>query len=1580
MHFDKTGYLPVNQVNSDFNKDKNVTRPDTSFRSHESDKPKSEENAKINSEMAKAYLGITTVQKNASEGYEAIKLVENKALSKEEAKKALTDIGFTEDDLNNVDFDNKDLLKNLSILDMYFRFGALSPDEVAKLKENTPEAKELKSNLISSFSEPSDEGVTKYLNEENIETLKKYINIETDDDLLVMAQGFGNPKFDKTMSLIGILSQNGKNKLHVKDFENLRYLDDRQLAAITPKTVEFVSKINSKIPKDNRIVVGSYCDLGSPEDLTDETAEQYINEINRLAAHNIEDHSYFDKNGIKGKIAEMKEISDFLDKNPIDFAKNEKGMTSSTVIKQFMERPDTDNVTHLLSLLTPEAKQTIQTYNFPKPDSEIPVEKWAELFNLISQKDMYEDSYCYSEVLKFIKENDIKDLDGIIGLIKGYQGTYANKYGIYIEKYLNVKNGDFENAAKVLNEAKTALRDLPPKVFDDFVTYQWHSLIEDSNTDFKKILDNIQKLNASDLKISSTYDLYNFMAGKSNDIFEKFELLKRNGFDTSDYIALNYVYNDENLSAEQLKNKINKFDEKLIKHFGTDTDIEILRYAANIKEGGSVILGTIRDNNEQSLEQAFINVRNAVKPENKSFYDALWNNEDSKVSKSEIASIARFVNNDNTEFAKKLCSDKDLDYNYNEISYILSEMKEGCSQFIEKLCTDKESDISKNIIIENVNKINKDNMELAEQLFTDKKLDFPKDKIADILKYTDSENLKLAKILCTDEQINIPKDEIAKILKNTRPEFLDFAQKLCLDKDLNFPKDKIADILKNIRPSNLELAERLCTDNNLDFPKEYISKLLQSNCTELISKNLDNTQFINDIKEICNSDENPSDLFIIFYNFKGKNSIVELSKTEKREFMEVLLANKNKIGQTSLSSNQAEQIPLCPKNTDGYVEMMKKISNSLNISIDPVSKEQTEEFNKAISKVSNYLKDADLSNLEEINLTMPHKEFISKVENLIKDLPKEEQIKIQDFCGFKIKDGVLSGYPNISNKSLELSDITDAKSIEAYNKLQDLIKEYTDNNFITVKDNPELNSVLKELSESVPEIFNQIDGTTEPIKMLKSLQKVVQNPEFDKLSDSDKKILTISTLLNNTDKLSGSTKESAFDAYFIAKKFNMTDEEAKKVYSIIESSNCIDEFMNTTRKSTLVFKRDAIIGQERQDKFDLIAFKLKEGNNYKLAQMLYSSKYDEGRTKYFDKILNNRIMEMKTTDFILPQTPTETYLDKAKQETVERGDEKYNVPVVHSEDIKDFYAYIHTPEAAFATGGTRDANFANFDAFSVLNDNKVICTSYVGNELAGLVKQYHHGFIFDVENDKQYVGFGKDIFSLAKNIPDMLVEYYRDRGFTANKGRGEKYEHRRMISNVLKSILYGQDYYNMSKDIDRKITDIKQKYECEIKDTNSKRKDYIINKFGTANISMEQFTEIKQDKNYTDLENQIKSLKKKQQEEIEQIPGYKDIQEMDKLYIERLDSIKSKLGNETMTLENIEKIDPEFAEAYRTFLKRNGTERTGEASLLRSDWHNEVLVSNPKISAIFTDNIESLPVEYLKKSQEENLPIVIVKT
>lgn len=81
-----------------------------------------------------------------------------------------------------------------------------------------------------------------------------------------------------------------------------------------------------------------------------------------------------------------------------------------------------------------------------------------------------------------------------------------------------------------------------------------------------------------------------------------------------------------------------------------------------------------------------------------------------------------------------------------------------------------------------------------------------------------------------------------------------------------------------------------------------------------------------------------------------------------------------------------------------------------------------------------------------------------------------------------------------------------------------------------------------------------------------------------------------------------------------------------------------------------------------------------------------------------------------------------------------------------------------------------------------------------------------------------------------------------------------------------------------------------------------------------------------------------------------------------------------------MALDNIRTIDAELANAYKAFLDKNGAnkvENYNSVSLLRSSWHNEALVSNPKITGIFSDNIEQLPEEYLIKAQEENLPIVI---
>ena len=70
-----------------------------------------------------------------------------------------------------------------------------------------------------------------------------------------------------------------------------------------------------------------------------------------------------------------------------------------------------------------------------------------------------------------------------------------------------------------------------------------------------------------------------------------------------------------------------------------------------------------------------------------------------------------------------------------------------------------------------------------------------------------------------------------------------------------------------------------------------------------------------------------------------------------------------------------------------------------------------------------------------------------------------------------------------------------------------------------------------------------------------------------------------------------------------------------------------------------------------------------------------------------------------------------------------------------------------------------------------------------------------------------------------------------------------------------------------------------------------------------------------------------------------------------------------------------------FANAYKRFLSKY--ESVGdkiEHLLLNSDglkW-NEIIISNPQVTAISTRDLEHLPVEYLIKSQQDNLPIVIL--
>jgi hypothetical protein len=72
-------------------------------------------------------------------------------------------------------------------------------------------------------------------------------------------------------------------------------------------------------------------------------------------------------------------------------------------------------------------------------------------------------------------------------------------------------------------------------------------------------------------------------------------------------------------------------------------------------------------------------------------------------------------------------------------------------------------------------------------------------------------------------------------------------------------------------------------------------------------------------------------------------------------------------------------IPLLPNDDEGYAKIIKQITQSLNMDLTPLKDEEQQVFDKSINDLSEFLKSSDLSELSEIELTMPHSEFISTV-------------------------------------------------------------------------------------------------------------------------------------------------------------------------------------------------------------------------------------------------------------------------------------------------------------------------------------------------------------------------------------------------------------------------------------------------------------------------------------------------------------------------------------------------------------------------------------------------------------------------
>ena len=187
--------------------------------------------------------------------------------------------------------------------------------------------------------------------------------------------------------------------------------------------------------------------------------------------------------------------------------------------------------------------------------------------------------------------------------------------------------------------------------------------------------------------------------------------------------------------------------------------------------------------------------------------------------------------------------------------------------------------------------------------------------------------------------------------------------------------------------------------------------------------------------------------------------------------------------------------------------------------------------------------------------------------------------------------------PNSKNyqKDIQNKNIKDELTINTANQIAEFVNKYRYNNEINIENAPELSQTLNNMAE----LYNNFNGSNSPAEIINNLKSVVNNSKFETLNNNDKNILTIATLLQNTNKTYNSTTESAYDAYFLSKQLGYTSSDADKIYSIIQASDAVSKFMNTNRNNISIEKnpKETLISNKRNLTFDEIAFELKENNN-----------------------------------------------------------------------------------------------------------------------------------------------------------------------------------------------------------------------------------------------------------------------------------------------------------------------------------------------------------------------------------------------
>ena len=552
-----------------------------------------------------------------------------------------------------------------------------------------------------------------------------------------------------------------------------------------------------------------------------------------------------------------------------------------------------------------------------------------------------------------------------------------------------------------------------------------------------------------------------------------------------------------------------------------------------------------------------------------------------------------------------------------------------------------------------------------------------------------------------------------------------------------------------------------------------------------------------------------------FSFLSGKSNINELSLQEKRKFLKSLISNNSSVFDLKLPFGEFK---LLPANQKEYCKTLDKLAKSIGIDTRTLNNEQKSTCYDGLKEITSVITSSNIDDCE-ISLDFSREEFLQETQSILSKLNSLEQRKVMDYFGFEIKHGKLIGYPINVNNGEKLKEIENTETKVVVEELRPIVQRFSVDNKIHIPQDRDLEESLNKILEGLPELktlVGKAQHETQDYSLdkhtLKVLQNIVKNPNFESLSDNDKRIITIATLFHDIAKAEGVVDkahpvESAFDAFYIIQKFNLPEDEQLKLYQLIKTHDWLEK-LNKTQENSDKLAKD-------------IAFNMRHSNTFELSKILCeadlkSVKADESFWTQFkdafvekSQVVQNYLDILEKSKIVLPQTKIPKASEMKDVETrTANGITNKVLCIGHCDNDLSQYGFEQGTTVENWKGLVHaldyETQLRNFDTFSIIDSDALLSTSYMNP------KEYHvfrkQGLILDVHSSDIHAGYYRDFGSgYTKNLELLQNDYLFG---------GSRKEYRTFISELIKNKLDLTDakYVELLKKIEgcKSITDVEK--------------------------------------------------------------------------------------------------------------------------------------------------------------------------